>query len=116
LQTLVGGGWIDAHDNLALVGPSGVGKSGIACALGHKACRDNCSVRYQRAPRPFEGLTLGRGDGRHPRILRNLGRAEVLIRDDWGLEPLDAAARRDFLEILEERYSRRSTATTSYFP
>src|SRR5271166_5112181 len=112
-QKLVEGEWINAHDNLVLVGPTGVGKSWLASALGHKACRDNRSVIYQRAPRLFEDLALARGDGRHPRILRNLGRADLLILDDWGLEPLDAAARHDLLEIFEERYGRRSTVITS---
>jgi DNA replication protein DnaC len=115
-QKLVEGEWITAHDNLALTGPTGVGKSWLASALGHKACRDNRSVLYQRVPRLFEDLALARGDGRHPRILRNLGRADLLILDDWGLEPLDAAARHDLLEILEERYGRRSTMITSQLP
>lgn len=115
-QKLAEGEWINAHDNLALIGPTGVGKSWLASALGHKACRDNRSVLYQRVPRLFEALALARGDGRHPRLLRNLGRADLLILDDWGLEPLDAAARHDLLEILEERYGRRSTMITSQLP
>ncbi|MEQ1867091.1 MAG: ATP-binding protein, partial [Micropepsaceae bacterium] len=105
-QKLAGGEWIEAHDNLALIGPTGVGKSYLASALGHKACRDNKSVLYQRVPRLFEDLALARGDGRHPRLLRSLARADLLILDDWGLAPLDAAARHDLLEILEERYGR----------
>lgn len=115
-QKLAKGEWIEAHDNLALVGPTGVGKSWLASALGHKACRDNRSVLYHRLPKLFEDLTLARGDGRHPRILRSLGRADLLILDDWGLEPLDGAARHDILEILEERYGRRSTIVTSQLP
>ena len=115
-QKLAGGEWIDAHDNLALIGPTGVGKSWLASALGHKACRDNKSVLYQRVPRLFEDLALARGDGRHPRLLRTLARADLLILDDWGLAPLDAAARHDLLEILEERYGRRSTMITSQLP
>jgi DNA replication protein DnaC len=115
-QKLVDSEWIGAHDNLALVGPTGVGKSWLAAALGHKACRDNRSVLYHRWPKLCEDLALARGDGRHPRILRALGRADLLILDDWGLELLDAAARHDLLEILEERYGRRSTIVTSQLP
>lgn len=115
-QKLAQGDWIGAHDNLALIGPTGVGKSWLASALGHNACRDNRSVLYHRVPKLFEELALARGDGRHPRILRNLGRADLLILDDWGLEPLDAGARHDLLEILEERYGRRSTVITSQLP
>ena len=115
-QKLAEGEWIDAHDNLALVGPSGVGKSWLACAIGQKACRDNRSVLYHRWPKLCEDLALARGDGRHPRLIKSLGRADLLILDDFGLEPLDAGTRHDLLEILEERYGRRSTIVTSQFP
>ena len=115
-QKLAEGQWIDAHDNLALVGPSGVGKSWLACAIGQKACRDNRSVVYHRWPKLCEELALARGDGRHPRLIKSLGRADLLILDDFGLEPLDAGARHDLLEILEERYGRRSTIVTSQLP
>ena len=113
---LVEGSWIDAHDNLILCGPTGIGKSWLACALGHKACRDNRSVLYQRIPKLFADLALARGDGRYARILRALGGVQLLILDDWGLQPLDAAARHDLLEILEERYGRRATIVTSQIP
>src|SRR6185312_5759135 len=113
---LVEGQWIDDHANLLICGPSGVGKSWLASALGNKACRDNRSVLYQRIPKLFADLALARGDGRHLRILRTLGRVDVLILDDWGLETLDAGARHDLLEILEERYGRRSTIVTSQIP
>src|SRR5258708_17767206 len=113
---LAAGEWIDAHDNLILCGPTGVGKSWLACALGHKACRDNRSVLYQRVPKLFADLALARGDGRHARIMRSLNGAQLLILDDWGLEPLDGGARRDLYEILEERYGRRSTILTSQVP
>jgi len=113
---LTNGEWIDAHDNLILCGPTGVGKSWLACALGHKACRDNRSVLYQRVPKLFPELALARGDGRYARILRGLTGVQLLILDDWGLEPLDGGARRDLYEILEERYGRRSTIITSQIP
>ena len=113
---LTAGEWIDANDNLILCGPTGVGKSWLACALGHKACRDNRSVLYQRVPKLFADLALARGDGRYARIMRSLNGAQLLILDDWGLEPLDAGARRDLYEILEERYGRRSTILTSQVP
>jgi DNA replication protein DnaC len=113
---LTDGQWIDAHDNLILCGPTGVGKSWLSCALGNKACRDNRSVLYQRVPKLFADLALARGDGRHARIMRSLTGAQLLILDDWGLDPLDGGARRDLYEILEERYGRRSTILTSQIP
>jgi DNA replication protein DnaC len=115
-QKLAKSDWIEAHDNLIVCGPTGVGKSWLACALGHKACRDNRSVLYQRVPKLFTELALARGDGRYARILRSLTGVQLLILDDWGLEPLDAGARRDLYEILEERYGRRSTVLTSQIP
>src|SRR6202795_4972625 len=80
---LAGGEWIDAHDNLILCGSTGVGKSWLACALGHKACRDNRSVLYQRIPRVFGGHALARGDCRNPRLMHALNGAQLLILDDW---------------------------------
>jgi DNA replication protein DnaC len=110
------GDWIAAHDNLVITGPTGVGKSWLACALGQKAARDDRSVLYQRVPKLFASLALARGDGRYARLLRTLGSVQLLILDDWGLEPLDDQARHDLLEILEERYGRRSTIVTSQVP
>ena len=104
---LVAGDWVVALDNLVICGPTGVGKSWLACALGHKACRDDRSVLYQRVPKLFASLALARGDGRYARLLAKLGSVQLLILDDWGLEPLDAQARHDLLEILEERYAAR---------
>ncbi len=115
-QKLAIGDWIDAHDNLIICGPTGIGKSWLACALGHKACRDNRPALYQRVPKLFGELALARGDGRYARLVRALGSVQLLILDDWGLEPLDAQARHDLLEILEERYGRRSTIITSQLP
>jgi DNA replication protein DnaC len=116
LLKLIQSSWIDAHDNLIVTGPAGVGKSWISCAMGHHACRDNYSVLYQRVPKLFTDLALARGDGRYARILRMLGGVQLLIIDDFGLSPVDADARHDLLEILEQRYGRRSTIITSQFP
>jgi DNA replication protein DnaC len=116
LASLVAGDWIDRHDNLAIIGATGVGKSWIACALGHKACRDGRSVLYQRVPRLFEALALARGDGRHARLLKSLARIDLLILDDWGLQVLTQVQRIDLLEILEDRNGRGSTLITSQVP
>ena len=116
LQQLIAGRWIDEAQNLVIEGPTGVGKSWLACALGHKACRDNRSVLYQRVPKMFADLALARGDGRYPRLMRAVGGVKLLILDDWGLEPLGAEQRHDLLEIVEERYGRGATLITSQIP
>ena len=108
--------WIRARHNLLLTGPCGVGKSWLACALGHKACREDFSVVYHRAPRLFAALALARGDGRYAKLLKALARIDLLILDDWGPEKLDDEQRRDLLEIVEDRYERRSTLVTSQVP
>ena len=115
-QKLVAGEWIKRYQNLLIVGPTGVGKSWIACALGHKACRDNHSVIYRRLPRLFDALALARGDGQHARLLKMLARVDLLILDDWGLAPMLPEQRRDLLEIMEDRHGRGSTVVTSQLP
>ena len=93
-----------------------MGKSWLACALGHKACREDLSVAYHRAPRLFTALALARGDGRYGKLLRGLARVDLLILDDWGPEKLDDQQRRDLLEIVEDRHERRSIIVTSQVP
>lgn len=113
---LAGCDWIRERRGLLLTGPAGVGKSWLACALGQKACREDFSVVYHRAPRLFAALGLARGDGRYARMLKALARVDLLILDDWGPEKLDDDQRRDLLEIVEDRYERRSTIVTSQIP
>jgi DNA replication protein DnaC len=115
-QKLVAGDWIERHQNLLIIGQAGVGKSFIACALGHKACRDNRSVLYYRLPRLFDALLLARGDGRYGRLLKTLARVTLLILDDWGLAPLTPEQERDLLEILDDRHGCSSTIVTSQLP
>jgi DNA replication protein DnaC len=98
LLKLCGCDWARQHRNLLVTGPTGTGKSWIACALGHKACRENLSVLYQRVPRLMAALALARGDGRYAKLLRSLARVNLLILDDWGPEPLAPEQRRDLLE------------------
>ena len=112
----VAGDWIARHQSLLICGPTGTGKSWLACALGHKACRDNHSVLYHRVPRLFDALALARGDGRHARLLKSLARVELLILDDWGLATLTPEQGRDILEIVEDRHNRGSTIVTSQLP
>jgi DNA replication protein DnaC len=114
--SLLKGDWIDAADALIMTGPTGAGKSWLACALGYQACRDNRSTLYARMPKLFADLALAHVDGRYPRLMRALGGVKLLILDDWGLEPLDAQQRHDLMEIVEERYGRGATLITSQVP
>jgi DNA replication protein DnaC len=113
---LAAGEWIARRQDLLITGKTGTGKSWLACALGHKACRDDRSVLYHRLPRLLEALALARGDGRYGRLLTRIARVELLILDDWGLAPLTAEQRRDLLEIVDDRHGRASTIVTSQVP
>src|SRR3978361_648752 len=115
-QRLTGGEWIERHQDLLVTGPTGTGKTWLSCALGHRACRDNRSVLYQRVPRLLEALGLARGDGRYARMLKSLARVQLLILDDWGIMPLTAEQRRDLMEIVDDRHDRASTIVTSQVP
>src|ERR1700688_1763144 len=115
-QPLTTCGWIRDSHHVLIGGPTGVGKSWLACALGHKACRDGFSVLYRRAPRLFADLATARGEGRLARLMRSLERTRLLIIDDWGPEPLNAEQRRDLLEIVDDRERTGSLLMTSQVP
>jgi DNA replication protein DnaC len=116
LLRLGGGDWVQRHQVVLLLGPTGVGKTYIACALGHAACRQGLVTRYFRMARLLGDLALARADGSYPKLLARLSRADLLILDDWGLAPLGDVERRDVLEILEDRYGRKATLLTSQLP
>lgn len=115
-QTLLTSKWINDKRNLSIVGPCGVGKTWLACALAQAACRDGITVLYKRTARLFDELELAHGDGRFPRLFRTLTKTQLLILDDWGPDRLNASQRRDLLEIVEERYGNGSTLITSQLP
>ena len=116
ITDLAAGHWLREHQSLLLVGACGCGKTWLSCALGQKAARLELSVLYHRLPKLFADLALARDDGRYPRLFRSLCRAQLLILDDWGPEPMTTPQRRDLLEILEDRYGRASTLVTSQIP
>jgi len=116
VMKLAGGRWIDDAINLLVTGATGAGKTWIACAFGHKACRDNRPVLYARMPRLMEELAIARADGRYPRLLTRIAKVKLLILDDWAITPMTAEQRRDLLEIVEDRSGRASTLIASQIP
>jgi DNA replication protein DnaC len=108
--------WLDAHRNVLITGPTGVGKSYLACALGNFAARAGYTVLYIRAPRLFESLQQSRGDGSHLKTLTRLAKVQLLIIDDFLLTQPTESERRDLLEIVEDRYQTGATTFTSQCP
>ena len=116
IQSLAACQWVKEHLNVLITGPTGAGKTWLACALAHKACREGYAAQYVRLTRLLRELMIAKGDGSYPKLLANLAKVDVLILDDWGLMKLSAENRRDLLEVLEDRHGRRSTVATSQLP
>ena len=116
MQSLATCQWVSDRLNILITGPTGVGKTWLACALAHSACRQGHTALYLRLPRLLQDLTIAKGDGRYPKLIHTLARTQLLILDDWGLVKLTTEQRRDLLEILEDRHGARSTLATSQLP
>ncbi len=114
--TLTSCQWIKEHHNVIIIGPTGVGKTYLACALAQKGCRQDLSALYFRLPRLLTELSLAKADGRFGKILTSIARTDLLILDDWGLAKFEKEQRHDLLEILEDRHGLKSTLITSQLP
>ncbi len=108
--------WIKRRHNLLITGATGAGKTWLSCALSHTACRQGMTAAYHRLPALMQDLELARHDGRYKKLMRGLGRTELLVLDDLGVAPLSVEQLRDLLEIIDERYQKRSTLITSQMP
>jgi DNA replication protein DnaC len=108
--------WIINKENVLITGPTGTGKTYIACALAHKACRMKLGARYIRLPKLFQTIDIAKADGSYSKLIEQIAKIPLLVLDDWGVAPMTDTNRRDFLELVDDRYQRASTLITSQLP
>lgn len=116
MRALVTCEWLKSHQNVIITGPTGIGKSYLSEVLADKACRDGFTALCYRMPRLARELEIARGDGSYIKLLNRLAKTDLLVVDDWGMDPLTDNERRDFREIMEDRHDLKSTVITSQYP
>jgi DNA replication protein DnaC len=116
IRTLASSEWVRQHQNVLLLGPTGIGKTWLGCALAQKACRDGFTILHKRSSELFRDLAVAQVDGSFGRLLTKLARIDILVLDDFAMAPLKDSERRDFLELCDDRYQRRSMILTSQLP